>query len=363
MKKLAVSLATIALLFSGCSEETQNKQAQKQQQMPPLPVKAFTVDIKDVDFEKNYSAVLKPYQEVDIVARVSGLLVKENFKEGSFIQKGQLLYEIEKDEYKADLDAAEAAHLKAKANHKKASKDWERVSYLFKNKAVSEQDRDDALFAYENAEAELKRSEADLKNAQIQYDYTSIKAPISGIVGISSSDEGNYIDAQNSVLTSITTLDTVYAEFSLASSDIAKYASQIKLGSDISVKIADKIHKGKIDFIAPKLDAQTDTLLIRAKLENKQRELVIGSYVEVMLSGFSYKDVAPIPQNTLIKTPEATLVYVVKDGVATMRPVEILDVAKGMAIVGSGLNKGEKIISSNMAKVRPNAKVSIMAGE
>ncbi|WP_373070708.1 efflux RND transporter periplasmic adaptor subunit [Sulfurimonas sp.] len=363
MKKLTISLAAIAILFLGCSDDKKSSSAAQQRQMPPIPVKAHTAKLENVNFEKNYSAIIKPFQEVDVVARVNGLLVKENFTEGSYVKKGDLLYEIEKDEYKATLDTAKAANLKAKANYKKASKDYERASYLFKNSAVSEQDFDNALYAYENAQAELKRTEAELKNAQIQYDYTTIKAPISGIVGISQSDEGNYIESKNSTLTTITALDSVYAEFSIPSSDIAKYISQIKTGSDISIKVANKIHSGKVDYIAPKLDAQTDTLLVRAKLQNKERDLVIGSFVEVLLSGFSYNNVAKIPQHTLIKTPDANLVYIIKDGVATMKPVNVIDVNNGMAIIKSGVQSGDQIITSNIAKVRPNSKVSIIGGE
>lgn len=363
MKKLAISLATIAILFLGCSDDKQASSASQKRQMPPIPVKAHITKLENVNFEKNYSAIIKPFQEVSVVARVNGLLVKENFTEGSYVKKGDLLYKIEEDEYKATLETSKAAHLKAKANYKKASKDYERASYLFKNSAVSEQDYDNALFSYENAEAELKRTEAELKNAQIQYDYTTIKAPISGIIGISQSDEGNYIESKNSKLTTITALDSVYAEFSIPSSDISKYISQIKIGSNISIKVADKVHKGKVDYIAPKLDAQTDTLLVRAKLQNKEKNLVIGSFVEVLLGGFSYNNVIKIPQHTLIKTPEANLVYVIKDGVATMKPVNVIDVSDGMAIIKSGLKSGERIITSNIAKIRPNSKVSVMGGE
>lgn len=363
MKKLVTSLAAVAILFIGCSDDKASSSQKKHAQMPALPVKAQSVKFQDIDFSKNYSAILKPFQEVDVVARVNGLLVKENFTEGSLVKKGDLLYEIEKDEYQATLDAAKAAYLKADANYKKASKDWERSGYLFEKSAISEQQRDDSLYAYENAKAELKRTEAAQKNAQIQYNYTTIKAPITGMVGISKSDEGSYIATQNSTLTTITALDPVYAEFSIPSSDIVKYISQIKVGSDISIKTSNTMHVGKVDYIAPKLDSNTDTLLIRATLKNKKRDLVIGSYVEVYLSGFSYKNVVKIPQNTIIKTPEADLVYVIKDGVATMRPVDIIDVSNGAAIVRSGLKEGELVITSNIGKLRPNSRVSVMAGE
>lgn len=364
MKKLTLSLAAAALIFLGCSEEKQaGSQAQQQRQMPPLPVQAHTVTLQKAEFSKNYSAILKPFSEVAVVARVSGLLVNENFTEGALVKKGDLLYEIEKDEYEADLDAAKAAFLKAEANFKKTSKDWERALYLYENKAISEQQHDDTLYAYEDAKAELQRTKAALKNAQIQYDYTTIKAPISGIVGMSQSDEGSYIASQNATLTTITALDPIYAEFSIPSSDIASYLAQIKVGSEITLQTGTKTHKGIVDYIAPKLDSNTDTLLIRAKVNNPQRELVIGSFAEVTLSGFSFDNVAEIPQNTLIRTPEATLVYVIQEGAVTMKPVQIAHTQNGKAIISSGLNNGDQVVTSNIAKLRPQSKVTVIGGK
>ena len=180
---------------------------------------------------------------------------------------------------------------------------------------------------------------------------------------MSKSDEGSYIASTNSILTTITALDPVYAEFSIPSSDITAYMSQIKVGATISLRAGGKEHSGVVDYIAPKLDAQTDTLLVRAKLTNTQRELVIGSFVEVVLSGFSYTNVAKIPQNTLIKSPDAILVYVIKDGAVSMRPVEVAHIDNGMAVIKSGLSEGEQIVTSNIAKLRPNSKVSVVGGK
>lgn len=362
MKKLAISLATIALIFIGCGEEKQKATTKQTHQMPPLPIQAQSVVLSDVNFTKSYSATLKPYEEVDVVARVSGLLQKQNFTEGSYVKKGALLYQIEKDEYEARLDAAKSEHLKAQANHDKSQKDWKRSFYLVSKSALSEQKRDDALYAYESAKAELQRTEAALKTAQIEYSYTSINAPISGIVAISKSDEGSYIDSQNATLTTITSLDDVYAEFSIPHSDVIKYLSQIKLGATLSININQKSYLGKIDYISSTLDSQTDTLFVRAKFDNSARALMVGSFVEVSLSGLSYKNVATVAQNALIKSPNATLVYLVKEGAVVMQAVDILDIYDGKAIVSGGLSSGDMVVTSNIAKLRPSSKVSIIGG-
>lgn len=364
MKNIVISMVAVSVLFLGCSDEKGSPVGQAQAgQMPPLPVKDYVVKFDRADFTKSYSALLKPSQEVEVVARVSGVLVKENFLEGAFVKKGDTLYEIQKEEYDASLEESKASLQKAEANLLKASKDWSRSEYLFKNAAVSEQQRDEVLYAHENAKAEVHKAKASLKNAQLNRDYATIKAPISGIVGLSSSDEGSFISTQNAQLTTITALDPIHAEFSLSSSDATKYLSQIKKSAQASLTLNKKTYKGTIDFIAPKVDAQTDTLHMRAKFENPDGDLLIGSFVEITLGGFSYESVAKIPQNALIKTPDATVVYVIENGAVSMRPVKVAHTDNGVAIVESGLKENEHIVISNIAKLKPNSKVTVMEGK
>lgn len=363
MKNLTL-LVVVSLLFMGCGDEKKSAASQPPQ-MPPLPVKVHDIKFERADFSKNYSAVLKPFAEVAIVARMGGVLERENFKEGALVKKGDVLYEIQKEEYKAALDEAKATLLKAEANFNKAARDWKRAEYLFTNNAISEQQRDELFYAHDNAKAEVQKAKATLANAELNYSYTTIKAPFSGIVGMSSSDVGTYIDAesQNAQLTTVTALHKVYAEFSLPSSDAMKYASEIKSGKKVSLQIGAKKYEGVVDFVAPKLDLQTDTLLVRAIFDNPDGGLSAGAYVEVTLGGFSYESIAKIPQSALIKTPDATVAYVVQDGVAMMRPLKIANVQDGVAMVESGVKEGEKVVVSNIAKLRPNSKVTIVEGQ
>lgn len=361
MKNIVLSLAVVGLLLVGCSQERDSSSAKTQKQMPPVPVKVYEVNFEDTTFSKTYAALLKPFKEVDVVARVNGVLEKENFIEGSYVKKGTVLYEIQKNEYTATLNSAKAMHAKAEANFVKASKDFKRAEYLYKNKAISQQQYDGVLYSFDDAKAELQGAKAAVDKAQIEYNYTTIKAPISGQVGISKSDEGTYISTPNATLTTITALDPVYAEFSLPNNDVLKYRSQIKVGGEVSISVGEESYKGVVDFIAPKLDSQTDTLLVRAKFTNKNQNLVIGSFSEIKLDGFSYKNIAIIPQYALMKTPEAVLVYVIKEGGAlSMQPIEVALVKDGKAIVTSGLKEGDKIVVSNIAKLRANSKVNII---
>jgi membrane fusion protein (multidrug efflux system) len=365
MKNVILSLAIVGLLLVGCSQESDSKSAQaSKKQMPPVPVKAFDVTLQDTTFSKSYPALLKSYQEVEVVARVSGVLEKENFVEGSFVKKGTLLYEIQKNEYKAAVDSADAMLQKSGASFVKASKDFKRAKQLIRKKSISEQQYDTYFYEYSNAKASLQGAKANLAKAKIEFDYTTIKAPISGQIGISRSDTGTYISTQNSLLTTITALDPVYVEFSLPHSDVTKYRSQIKVGGEVSISVNGESYQGRVDYIAAKLDVTTDTLLVRATFKNISDTLVIGSFIEIKLDGFSYKNVAIIPQYALVKTPEALLVYVIEeDGALSMRSVDVALVKEGNAIVVGGLNGGEKIVVSNIAKIKPNSKVSIIGGK
>jgi len=365
MKNLTILAVILSLLLVACSDEKKSApQSVQKSQMPPLSVNVYSVKFDKAPIIKSYSTILKPFNEVDVIARVSGLLLSENFKEGQYVKKGDILYEIQKNEYTASLNEAKASLLKAKANFNKAQKDWKRNEYLFKNDAISTATRDELLYIFEDAQAEVIKANAVVQNAQIQFDYTSIQAPISGIIGMSSSDVGSFInvDEQSAKLATITAQEPIYAEFSLPNSDISKHIFQIKNDTKVILTTGTKKYKGEIDFISPKIDAQTDTLKIRAKFQNKDKELIVGSYAEIIIDGLSYEHIAKIPQEALVKTQDATVVYVAKEGIISMRPIKSVHVQDGVAYVEEGIVEGEDIVISNIAKLRPNSKVTIVKG-
>jgi membrane fusion protein (multidrug efflux system) len=331
--------------------------------MPPLPVAIYQVRYKDTTIEKTYPALIKPYEKVDIVARVSGILEAKHFTEGAFVKKGDPLYTIEQDIYQAKLETAQAVLEKARATLDRAEKDWMRAKVLKKTNAISQKEIDTYLYEYTNAKAEFSNAKANLKQAQIEYDYTMIKAPINGIAGIKEHDIGDYIEvgAESAVLTSITNTDPLHVEFSIPKSDLQHYLSQIKKPGTV-IKVLDRQNheskqNGTIDFISPEIDQNTNTLLIRAKIDNNNGNLLAGDFVKVSIKGLTAPDTAVIPEEALLQTPNGTMVYIVENGSAKIRPVKTGALTKEGIIVKSGLKEGEKIIINNIPKVRPNAKV------
>lgn len=351
-KRYIQILCISALVFGlyGCEEKpTQNNQ--QAQEMPPLPVKAVKVEHQDVELVKNYPALIKPYEEVQIISRVEGVLKEQHFIEGSYVKKGDVLYTIEQDTYQAKQDVANA-------NYNKALSDYNRAKKLYTTKSISDKEYDTFTSEYENAKANLQL-------AQIEFDYTTIKAPISGIVGIKTHDIGNFVSA-NTNLTTITSKNPIHLEFSIPKSDANRFLSQFK-NSTTDIKIVassnkESVQNGLIDYIAPQIDINTNTLSLRAKFENKKDEYIIGDFVKVSVKGIKINNVITIPEEAILQTQNGAIVYVVEEGIAKPRPV-VLDVltADGM-VLKSGLNDGDMIIINNIAKVRPNAKVVLMDG-
>ncbi len=365
MIKILPFIILVVLGFNACTDDSNKTEiinATKEQ--TSLPVEIFEVKQETPTISKEYPAIIKPFEEVDVMARVSGILEEKYFNEGEFVKKGKLLYKIERDIYLTNLNMAKANVKKAQANYNKALKDYKRAVLLLKSKAISVQKYDEYIFSYEDAQATLQSAKASLKKSQIEYDYTMVKAPINGIVGIKKSDIGDYVgsNSENSLLMTITSINPVHVEFSLRKEDIASFISQIRNKSaKVSLNSNGSIlENGIIDYISPKLDKNTDTLLLRAKFENNDNSLILGEFTKIKLSNLIINNVHIIPENALIKTGKGNFVYIVENSIAQLRPIEIgVLLEKGVAIK-KGLNIGDKIIVSNIAKIRPNTKVQVL---
>ncbi len=340
------SIVTISLLF-GLNNLLANE-------APALPVQTFTVKKEENSTNKTYPTILKAYEQVDVMARVSGTLTKKHFTEGSFVKKGTLLYSIEPDTYQANLNVK-------KANFVKAQKDFERAKTLIASKAISPQSYDDYTFQYNSAKASLDE-------AQINLNYTKVIAPIDGIIGIKQHDVGDLVgsSASNSLLVTITNTNPIHAEFSLPKEDINKYLSQIK---DKTAKISllangKKYEGGVVDFISPIIDTNTDTLLVRAKFDNQNQDLIAGNFTKIEVSNLSLGDVFVVPENAVIKTAQASIVMVIdENNIAKPRPVQAGDLISNGVVIKGGLKENEQIAISNLAKLRPETKVQIVNKE
>ncbi|RXK12743.1 efflux transporter periplasmic adaptor subunit [Halarcobacter mediterraneus] len=341
------SLGLISFLLLGFNNLMANE-------APALPVQTFKVVKENNTTNKTYPTILKAYEQVEVMARVSGTLEKKYFKEGDFVKKGSLLYKIEPDLYLANLNMK-------KANFTKAKKDYVRAKSLVASKSISQQAFDEYTYQYES-------SKAALDEAKINVKYTRVTAPIDGIVGLKSHDIGNLVgtNANNTHLVTITNTDPIHAEFSLPKDDMNSFLPQIKNKNiSIKLKVNNKTYEdGKIDFISPTIDSNTDTLLLRAKFKNPNKELIVGNYTEIKLLNLSLGNVFIIPENAVLKTAQANIVFVVdENNIARVRPVTTGALVKKGIVIKDGIKENEQIVISNFAKLRPDTKVQIVNKE
>jgi len=343
IKKSLVSLFIASLVLTNTSAN--------EQQAPAVQV--YKVEKKDFTTNRTYPTILKAVEQVDIIARVSGTLQEKSYTEGSFVKKGSLLYKIEPDTYLANLNMQ-------KANYIKAKKDYERATSLIASKSISPQQFDDYTYKYES-------SKAALDEAQIQYNYTKVTSPIDGIAGIKQQDLGDFVGTtpDNSLLVTITNTNPIHAEFSLTKDDINKYIDQIRNNkAKINLVLNDKLYKGTIDFISPTINTNTDTLLLRAKIDNPNGELLVGNFAQIEIDNLALGNIFVVPEKAILKTAQATIVMTVdENNTVQPKPVVIGDLIKEGIIIKDGLKGDERIIISNLAKIRPNTKVQIIEKE
>jgi membrane fusion protein (multidrug efflux system) len=312
--------------------------------------------------------------EIQVRSQVAGILKSRLFHEGQFINKGEKLFEIDQESYKAALTKATGALGQAQSEMRRTTRDYERMKKLYKDKAVSQKDHDDALAAFEKAEANLKAAEGVVKEAEINLGYTEVRAPISGIVRKEAQSVGNLVSltGDSSLLTTMVQISPLHANFSvsgevwgsIAKSNIAGRVQLLKPDDyRVEVVMSDGTvypYYGRVIFIDSSEDNFTSSVSIKAEIpsDGYQRLLLPGQFVRVRLIGAEYKDALVIPTSAIIQTDTGRVVYVVdKDKIAQPRPIKA-EFIGDKAIVDSGLQEGEMVISEGIMKARPGQPIN-----
>ena len=323
---------------------------------------------KDTPVSLEYPARISSVKNVTITARVSGVLEEKYFVEGATIHKGDMLYKIEPNVYQAAYSSAQATLELESAKMQKAQKDWERAEGLYKDKAISEQDKDTAYFAYETAKASVNVAKSELQRVAVDLNYTKVKATIDGVAGAKQIDLGDYVK-EGSALLSITQTNPIFADFSIPDINSLKrkytlangnWSNMQGAGLKASLSVDGKVYEtlGDIDFIDTNVDTATSTLKARAIFDNSAAKLIAGQFAKIKLIGVISKNVISVPQKAVLQNPLGTIVFVVVDGKAAVRPVKILDTADQNFIV-DGVKPKDVVIVNNFFRLKPGVPVTI----
>ena len=356
----AVLLLTLVALAGGC------KPAAGPPQMPPPSVSVVAVEAKDVPVTYEYVAQTAGYREVEVRARVTGILLKRNYREGAAVKRGESLFTIDPAPFQVARARAEADAGVTEARLAQARREVARLKPVLEARAVSRKELDDAQSAEQIAEAEVKSARARVAEAKLNLEYTRVEAPISGIASRAAVSEGTLVSGPGVLLATVTQTDPMYAIFGVPDREHLALRRDVEAGRltlpeggrfKAAVKLADGSQyreSGTVNFTDVRVNAQTGTSEARAEFPNAGGVLRAGEFVRVALTGAVRPGVIVVPQRSVLESPKGKYVYVVNaESRAEPRPVEVGDwVAPDGWVINNGLKAGERVVVDGVVKLQ-----------
>jgi membrane fusion protein (multidrug efflux system) len=360
MSKRAASGVLIFLI--GCGA------AAAQGASPPPAVSVSPVVSRQVTATGDFIGRVVAIDKVDVVARVAGFIEQRNFTEGQQVKTGDLLFQIEQDTYKAAVDQQNANLAKAKATEINANLQLQRAQSLVKSESVPQSSVDQLAAAEESAKADILQAQALLEQAQINLGYTEIHSPINGRIGLANFTVGNLVGPTSGKLATIVSQDPIYVTFQASEADIIAYKRRIAESTDknphvtIHIKLPDGSiypQPGITNFLDVQVEADTDTVVVRAQLPNPGGALIPGGIVGVIVDRGAPRMSLVVPQSAVLLDQAGRYVMIVDDA----KKVEQRRITTGVetghdVVVTDGLKEGELIIVEGLQKVHSGQVVS-----
>jgi RND family efflux transporter MFP subunit len=376
---LLAAAAAAALLVSACARN-EAAQPQAAAQLPQVTV-ASAISRKVTD-SSEFTGRFEAVERVEVRPRVSGYISSVNFKEGSEVRKGDVLFVIDPRPYQAERDKAAAGLAQARSQLALAKSERERATKLLGQHALSQEEYDTRTAGNEQAEANVEAAKAALDSAALNLEFTRVTAPISGRISRALVTAGNFVTNGQTSLTTLVSLDPIYVTFD---GDEQEYLKSIKLAHEATANLHDGQtyetalgahearspvqvglaneggypHQGFMVFVDNALDPTTGTIRSRALLENHAREFTPGLFARIRLLGSSQHDAVLVNDSAVGTDQTVRYVLVVgKDNKVEYRPVQLGPVVDGLRVVQSGLASGETIVVNGLQRVRPGAQVA-----
>lgn len=343
------------------------------QQMPPASVTVAPAVVGEYTLTTRLPGRIKASTVAEVRPQVSGIIGEELFVEGSWVEAGQPLYQIDDSTYAATVAAAKAAVAQAKANYDLEVLDANRAEELLASRTGSEVNRDTAVASRDAAAAALQAAQAQLTSAEIDLKRTTIRAPVSGVIGLSRTDTGSLVQAQQAAaLVTIRTLDPVHVDVTQSVSDLMRWttpgdARDLLHSAEATLILPNDLtyeRKGMLKAAEPQVEPTTGMVTLRVSFANPDYVLLPGLYVEVVLPQATEKNAILVPQMSVMRDLHGgATVWVVEDGKIAVRPVTVLGASGSDWIVTSGLKDGDQIVTSGFQKAAPGAQVQIVPTE
>lgn len=339
---------------------------------PPAAVSVMEVRAADLPATYEYVGQTAGSRDVEVRARVTGILVKRNFAEGTVVRKGQSLYSLDAEPFQAALARADADVAAAQARMDQAARNLARLKPLGEAKAISQREFDDAVSAQQVAGAELKAAQARRSEAALNLRYTKVEAPIGGLASRSQVSEGTLVSGPQVLLTTVMQTDPIKVRFGISESDQLRWKQEVANGTlklpardafEVQLTLSDgTVHPrtGRLLFSDTRVSGSTGTVEAEAEIPNPDGALKPGQFVRVRLVGAQRPNAVKVPTRAVLEGPQGKFVYLASGGKAQPKPVQVGDQLSDGWIV-AGLNPGDPVIVDGMARIFfPGAPVQVV---
>ena len=349
-----------------------------ERQAPPparaaVPVVVQQVEARTIPIVSSRVAQTESSRQVEVVARVSGFLEEITYREGGLVQAGDVMFQMDRKPFEAQLDMAQGEVEASLARLKTAAANLERTEPLAAADALSQSDLDRAVGEYRAAEAAVYTARARLRQAKLNLDYATIRSPVTGMAGAAEQREGSYLNAQGASanLAYVAQLDPIWVNFSVSQNEAARRVERERTKlyvppEDDRYQVEVVLpggrvfpHEGELDFADPSYDRRTGTFTVRAVVPNPDLELRPGMFVTARLKGAQRPDAVVVPQRAVQKSADGHVVWLVNDqGVAELRPVVAGDWVGEDWVIEQGLRGGETLVTDGLQRLAPGVPVT-----
>jgi membrane fusion protein, multidrug efflux system len=328
---------------------------------------AASVQSHDVPIYLRGVGTVIAYNNVLVRSQITGQLVKINFQQGQQVKKGDVLAVIDPSPYQAQLDQAIANRDRDQAHLKNAEIDYNRYTDLAKQKSIAQQLADSQKAIVDQLVAIIKSDEAIIESAQVNLGYTNLTSPINGVTGIRQIDIGNIIHPTDvNGLVDVTQIEPISLIFTLPEAEFVPVQERLSEGPVtvfVDSQNGKQLDQGKLDLIDNQIIQTTGTIRLRAEFPNQKHLLWPGQLVNARLVLDTRHDGLTVPASVVQQGPQGPYAYVVNpDSSVAIRPIKVAQISEGQALIDSGLQANEQVVTDGQYKLQPGVRVTILHG-